>query len=257
MASKFPSSYGRSVPTYGLSTPQINIALQEMGYSPIIYDFSIYNDQERWLLRPEEIIYRYIESGLPVILGIKTRRGGHAVVVCGHSFAPDLWWPLVREPYYGPIRQKGYEGSFAWVENFIIHDDNLSPYLFMPKEFIGSAIICIIVALPRGVFMRAEEAESYSFAKIMERNIVGTLKSNLNILENSEEFEGFWLKEFLHHLDRKKLILRTFLSKKEHLLQQIQNVKNPYVRIYEKIELPSYLWITEVSFPEIFCQQRL
>jgi hypothetical protein len=68
-----------------------------------------------------------------------------------------------------------------------------------------------------------------------------------------------WIKEFIHHASRNKLIIRTFLQKSEDFKATLENTTlNPYISTYyQNMKLPEYIWLIEVSYPEIFCQQRL
>lgn len=109
----FPPIWGGSRP--GLAIEQILWALHEMGYEPISHE----------VLDPEmatEIIYSYVESGIPPILVILLpSRGLHAVTVVGHTYNPSV--DAVRE-IATDIRS-----VTAWCPYFITHDDQMGPYL--------------------------------------------------------------------------------------------------------------------------------
>ena len=73
---------GRAMPSSGLTTQQIMLALRAMGYEPMIY--TSFSTRTADLARRQ--VYHYVESSIPVILGLQfPGRGGHAVTVVGHT----------------------------------------------------------------------------------------------------------------------------------------------------------------------------
>jgi len=172
-ASRLQTGSGRAVPSSGLEVSQMNLVLEEMGYPPVVYNFMDVPEEQFPLEHPDEIAYRYSESGFPVILAIRTRDAGHALVVVGHTFEPNMWWSLAQEPYYGPSKERRpFQTSTRWVDDFIIQDDNMGPYLLMPKEIAQTRLIAaIIVPLPPTIHMKAEEAERYAWTLASDQGI--------------------------------------------------------------------------------------
>jgi hypothetical protein len=109
---------GRAMPSSGLTTQQILFALREMGYEPLIYT----NLTAKSTALARRLIYYYVESSIPVILGLQFPRGGHAVTIVGHTLDLTLP-PEVRR--IGPME---YCLSSDFVPGFIAQDDAGGPF---------------------------------------------------------------------------------------------------------------------------------
>ncbi|MBW8001092.1 MAG: hypothetical protein FVQ80_03615 [Planctomycetes bacterium] len=243
----------RAVPSTGLNAVQISQALKGMGYVPLIYQ---YGEGIRSPFPAERVIYHYMESGIPIMLGIPTSSSGHALTIIGHSFEPDMWWALAQSEYYRRRPSGGpYHCSTTWIQNFIIHDDNFGPYLTIPKEFIWEKAakegLLIVVPLPEDVNIQGEDAEIYAYRMISDQII--TEKMMEMSLEN--KITQKWCEVFFDHLQNEDLVLRTCLldSKKFKKEYTSENLKE----FYKTLAMPNKIWLTEVSIPELFCQSRL
>jgi len=114
MATKytFPTIWGGTTP--GLRVEQIIWALHEMGYEPLSH---VVKDSDV----AHELIYNYIESGIPPILIIRLSKGLHAVTAVGHTY--DLDGRRKEEII------KGVNSTKIWCPYILIHDDQIGPYL--------------------------------------------------------------------------------------------------------------------------------
>jgi hypothetical protein len=259
----------RNIPTPGLNVSQIRAALGYLNCDPIIYDYTFVKKEALQIERPEQIIYRYLESGLPIIIGIDLEGGqGHAIVVVGHTFNPDFWWSEASRLYYnlpktGQKRAENivYHCSNSWIQNFIVQDDNLGPYYFVDTSFFKSWVSCIIVPLPKGVYLTAEEAElqawsavnKKSFVRILAEDVLIQLKENKAVVSNIE-----WLEMFLDFLQSGDLILRTYLRESEEFKSDINKFtrSSEVKKEYLELGMPKYVWVVELSWPDIFCHIR-
>jgi hypothetical protein len=239
----------RDTPTSGLFTVQIVHALKEMGYAPLIYRYG----KNYGECPPERVLYHYLESEIPVILGFHAEKNnGHAVTVIGHSFEPDMWKPVVKKHFHKETVQN-YYCSTDWIQNFIIQDDRLGPYLLLPKDLIWEQAkenLSIIVPLPKKINMLGEAAELYAYRMLSDKVI-------LNMINDSKPdgSSKMWHDIFRQHLEENKLVLRTYLInsndfKKSFSLPQL-------TEIYKNLPMPPKIWLTEISTPELFCQPRL
>jgi hypothetical protein len=247
---------GRRLPTPGLRVIDISTVLEEaMEYSPLVY---VYSEDKKPVFALERMLYHYLESKIPVQLLVPTKGGGHSLTVIGHSFDPDVWWALAREPYY---RDRPSEElchcSTNWIEHFIVQDDNFGPYLTVPKSYIQSCGMsgqsAIAIPLPVDVNIEGPTAElvaTYCIAK--EINVRAMLDAHQNgqISDNTLKlFEVMW-----SHLLKRDLVLRTFLVGRD-------DFKNSYVPAhlkpyYDPLKLYDKIWLTEISIPELFSQTR-
>lgn len=284
MATRYHSPSGRPVPSEGLHPYQMVEALRLMNYSPLYYHAP---EKERWLPCcdncPEKvekekkerrigemerwsqmgIIYRYIESGLPVILCLWLEKlngnskdiiGGHAVTVIGHTFNHDSSPSWKISP---PGINRGYYESANWVNFFIVHDDAIGPYISLPNPNEGLypawgrdvtyQIEAILVPLPPKIHLRAEEAELYAFLSIWDARFQETLGEISNYQRQTQEF--------LDKMNRDRLVLRTLLlSTGEYraFLKNQSQLSNSIKNLYLRKEMPEYIWVVEISDEELF-----
>jgi len=260
-AREIPSP-GRDFPSEGLAVIQITHVLKKMGMSPLVYAYPPAEGELQF--PPQRIIYHYIESGLPVLVGIPIGNTGHALVVIGHTFTPDNWWPIASESYYKNLPSGGlYHCSTTWVDNFIITDDSLGPYLTIDKDFFGAKAqknLVIVVALPEDVLLKGEDAEIYAYNGLSEALEKETVKLSPNGKSR------FWSEHFWNHYRRKNdplirasdIVLRTLLLKSKDLIEEYEkdDYPNEFKRLIKQTPLPTYVWITELSTPGLFAQDR-
>jgi len=256
----------RQIPTSGLTVPQMKAALGYLNCDPILYDYSNIKPEELFYKHPEQIIYRYVESGIPVILGINTATSKHVLVVIGHSFNPDLWWRYVSESYYQLPRSGTdarrhdirYHSSVDWIQNFVIQDDNLGPYYFMERSLLHNNIACILVPLPEKVYLTGEEAELKAYDMIYRDRIETLMNNAVTKLATVGNPNAQWLTMYINHWTNKDLVLRTYLRKSEELKGEIDkftrsaSVKNSIVNT----PMSKHVWIVEISWPDIFSHTR-
>jgi hypothetical protein len=242
----------RGIPTEGLSVPQICHVLRKFDRSPLVYEFG--KDMPA-PYTAERVIYHYLESGIPVIIGIKTAGSGHALVVVGHSFEPDTWWALAGTDYYqGKPSGIKYHCSTTWIQNFIIQDDNYGPYLTIPRDYVWAMAdqsLVVIVPLPKDVMVKGEDAEYYAYRMLSDKIILRRFP---------KEGDTRFVDIFVRHLETDQLVLRTYLQERNEFKQKVKDDKDlsPQLsRFYQDLAMPEHIWITEVSIPELFCQQRL
>jgi len=256
----------RQIPTNGLTEAQMKAALNYLECDPILYNYTLLKQEELYNKHPEQIIYRYIESGLPVIVGIYTARAKHAVVVVGHTFNPDLWWRYASEPYYqvprsgtDPTRNDiKYHSSVDWIQNFIIQDDNLGPYYFMNKELLQNNISSIFVPMPYNVYLYAEEAEIKAYDTIYKQHIQNVFDQAIIELERTASPNLDWLNLFYDFWTRQDLILRTYLRRSENLKRDVDKFTRsaPVKDAILRTSMPKYVWVVEISWPDIFSHLR-
>jgi len=246
---------GRKIPTPGLRPIDISTVLEGEEYSPLVY---VYSEGNKPPFALERMLYHYLESKIPVQLLIPTRGGGHSLTVIGHSFDPDVWWALAREPYYSarPLEEFCH-CSTNWIEHFIVQDDNFGPYLTVPKDYVRSCETsgqsAIAVPLTLDVTIEGPTAELIAtccIAKEINVQRILEARNNGQISDNTWKlFEVMW-----SHFLRRDLVLRTFLVGSDEF-------KNSYVPIhlkqyYDPLRLYNKVWLTEISIPELFSQTR-
>jgi hypothetical protein len=56
------------------------------------------------------------------------------VSVVGHTFNSDLWSPKGEDVYFRSHRKKKWDSSVAFVDYFLVNDDNFGMYMTMSSH---------------------------------------------------------------------------------------------------------------------------
>ena len=221
---------------HGLTTHQMLEAIRSAGHDPLIVD--LLDDRNpndppavtaakaaNIAEKAVKFATPYLESGLPVIIGLNDpASGGHAVVAIGYTH------PAIGKDY---------------PEFLTIHNDNTGCYISLPKHpVVGSNYaldqsIALITPLPDGICMTAAEAETLANSAIMfgapfllsmppfaaHKNPVAAFSGPVNI------------------------ILRIFLSTRHSFRNWATNASDldkPTKTTYRTAELPKFIWIAEI-----------
>ena len=231
--------------SYCLSTDAMVRAIAEAGYQPLCLP-SV--DIGRTILP-------YVESGIPVILGLNIGGGtvGHAVTVVGRVFA----------------RQDNPTNcAIDYVPAFIVHDDQNGPYMWLPADKrastnfsfsndtikrdtpegpielnVQSNAVFAVALMSTRVFSTAACAEYYAWSRI---------DGNLKILSAARPILAdldMLMDELLAAHSTENIVLRTYLTSaagyRRHLAQgsASDNLKDALLHLH----LPHFTWITEIS----------
>ena len=232
-----------------LSTNAMVRAIAEAGYQPLI------------LPGPDigEAILPYVESGIPVILGLDIDGSvGHAVTVIGRVFA--------RQD--NPTNR-----AIDYVPAYIVHDDQSGPYMKLPLDKNAAATLSfndqtIKRHLPSGpvelnvrchavlsialmstrVFSTAARAEHNAWSQV--RTVLNDLPSARQALkERNMPINEMLLDELQAAHSTDCIVLRTYLTSaagyRRHLAQgsASDDLKDALLDFH----LPHFTWVTEIS----------
>lgn len=257
---------GRSLPAEsGLTAIQILDALQGMGFPAVMYTrdnidpcshhiegaYTIQGNTEdekkqaldiRRTAKLADIAYRYVESGLPVILGT----ADHAIVAIGHSYDHAAMSATV---------------AIQRIPSFFINNDATGPYQEMPlfKRTPGQLsfldVRTVITVAPPEVTLRGEDAERMAtecIARVLEEQPDPKKpKKFKDILPLVRPELGPWLKQ---------RECRTYLMRSVQLQQEIRRsmkLKNTPRAVGNRLlvlDFPKYVWVTEISSPGLLNQ---
>jgi len=203
---------------------------------------------------PGVTIYGFLESGFPVIVVVKTKKGKpHALTVVGHTFDKNIWLAYA-EPYYfdEPLTGGGgYHSNIAWIRFFIVQDDNLGPYFFVPRVNLDSIIEAIIVPLPYAkVVVSPKHAERAAYKGLAE--FANTTTAARVIGANSQ-----WLEILKSHFDPNDAegwVLRPYLRLKDQVIELFANHEfGPAVAQSLSQNPGTVFWVVELSWPNLYC----
>jgi len=232
----------------GLNLAQVSKVFEEMGYSgDTFYEFPKDNPPR---FQPEQIIYMYVESKIPVFIGLplEVLGTGHSIVVCGHLLDKQSWWPEALPSYYTRIPSgESWLSSVSWANEWIITDDNFGPYLSMPKHLCD--VSWIAVPLPKQILVKGEMATLNTFWTLHT-----PMFNYLTDLASKKRCSP-WIDPFLRHLLEGKIVFRQFLTTAEEFKESIRNddlIDRDLAEDYLSMNLPEYIWVVELSIPELF-----
>lgn len=272
-------SSSRDVPAESVLFEEMAYGLKRMGLSPLplIEDDSI-DEDEHYLSRDELFAasYCYLESGVPLILASRD----HAVTAVGHTLGAgseraDAAIDRLRAT--DEAFQKANDGervpailySDAWVDGLVVQDDAEGPFRVLPradrdaenlKSIFGPKMISgngsfmsnfnsVLVPLPSSIFL----VEAHIKAEIENMLVEQRHRRALHpILEKAMDIAG-----------SNPLVMRLYFTKavdykaavREQLSDPDSGISKQLVLAYEKLPMPQYVWVCEITTRELFCQE--
>lgn len=234
-------SFGRTLPSRGLTLAQVATVIGEFGLDAVTY----YRDQlaRRFRLSPGDdwagcsyrdeedamtrLLVSYIDSGMPPLIGVP----GHAVVGLGVHYGDE---PVVER-----------DGSLLLASDFassiIVNDDNHPPYTLVQPGSDGKVSYgfkdfdSIAVPMPRKVFLTAEEAEA-------------TAVDLLRQLGPPKGLEKRW---------KGQLVRRTLCTSSKNYKSFRQQARDPVVDELLRQPLPHFLWLVEYYPRELWGDKQV
>ena len=259
----------------GLSIEAVQKVLEEIGLSTIHMNFFEHPD-----INYNEYIYNYIESRYPVLLifrtinvehVVRTINVEHVVSVLGHTLNWDMWRPEAELSYSYSIQgsqvsRLNYRSTSAWVDHFIIHDDNFGMYLCLPVDALKRVTIpkydpsfrasSAVVILPPNVTTPAWKAEQASV--IITKYLLQWLKNNNVGLDK-------WSDRVLISdkvSPQRPAVVRTFLIDKKAYSKSLDQTDFEGNKFSESDKaklteyLPSYFWLSEITLPDLYTANK-
>lgn len=176
----------------------------------------------------------------------------HVVLVFGHTRHSDEWHPQAIPEYAGPGSAK-YLPASAWIDHFLIHDDNLGPYYTLSSHALeydpdvrAHWIIAIRKQTPN---LTATGAEA--IAAVMLTNMLPQLATSSS---------GRWFDYITQNTWR--YVLRTILMTREDYIAHLQGAqghdgtKAKPEELAGLAGLPERIWMVEFSLPSLFTGNR-
>jgi len=75
----------RQLPTKGLPTQNISFVLKKMGFGTVVYSYDAKSKYVYNKSKFKEIMFAYIESGIPIIATLSSKKNNHAVLIIGRK----------------------------------------------------------------------------------------------------------------------------------------------------------------------------
>lgn len=233
-------SFERQIPSKGLNIQQMSFTLKEFGFGTRIYSRNFYNKDF------ERLLSTYIESGIPIILGVDNFEIGgsigHALLCVGREKINEAQIenlePNLIEDAGLLARIIAKELTFYDWDNvkkpFIFIDDNFPVYqrssmekpvqYYKDSEWDKCVVTHFIVPLYPKIYLEAYEAKNYVFRFLV---------SNLSPIEAKSE-----------------VLIRFYLASSRSFKHDISFNRgiDPNVReIILETQMPKFVWVAELS----------
>lgn len=242
------------MPGKGLDVPQIRKIFTELNLRFNDVDYSLSDEQLRKDLPFQKYAYAGLESGGGALVGFRLagrdlrEEAKHIIPVYGHTFNKDTWAPNADLSYFRIGEGVGYIPSESWTSSFLGHDDNFGPNFCIPRLYIENNKVDYVVEIFRpGMLYGGMQAEALAL------NILYSLLPSLTDSQNR------WILRLVEWIDKQQVVFRaqavTTAEYVEHL-----SVLRDWEGNREKDELcellaqemPSYVWVVEISIPQLF-----
>jgi len=250
----------------GLDIAQTINVIKNQGCFAKTFDFHLKDTDKlfkslhkKFDLPPSGIIYPWMESGLPGFIVFVTKKDIlHAVPIIGHTLNTDRWDPEADIRYRKNVRYH-FRSVSAWVDNYIIHDDNFGMYLCYPTDKLEEKKRNYGYLVNYVLFMPKEEI-TYPPDKI-EISLIAIMRNILDKFSGLTKEENPWLYKLKHELSA-PLVSRTIACQKSNY---VQNLKNPDCFnkiIADKLQrqiaahLPESFWLTEITLPDLYVANK-
>ena len=210
-----------------------------------------------------EWIYPLVESGHPVLLAFNpTHLAGHVVTVLGHTMNSDKW-DCEAHLAYRPEAFGTYHASAAWVDHFIINDDNFGMYTCMPPSYLRSKVLPQYDRTQRATFAMGFLPPGLNVPPyIAEKAAIGLVRKLQDVYQPASD--NRWLRRIWEQLEQpqKGIVARTLGCTKEqyvaHLKAKVDSDGHGPVSAISKTlaKAPDHLWLTEVSLPDLYTANK-
>lgn len=277
-ATMYDVSYGRSIPSEGLHNGQILQALRALGYDPISYDVV-----DLSAIVAQRLLYRLIESEIPVIVGLvepyeeSAKWTGHAITAFGHGLSSSI--PSLRQypEYTASNNSLRYIDSSDYSCAFIVNDDAAGLYRWMElvnTKDVDTSILSHIYTSPEDIrriseFLRTLVKNGITVSAIFYDSsgkpdmlagidfLAAPLPPAVTLPPRDAQDKA--LAAFITAIAAivnfplnllPKFVIRTYLVESNKYKLHIGKVANPTSEFAWWIQssyLPKWIWVTEIS----------
>ena len=242
----------------GLSPAQILAIPQCLGLNTLAGNFLVQPtvDYAEWA-------YPLVESGYPVLLAFNpTHALGHVVVLLGHTMNSDKW-DCEAHLAYRPEAFWTYHASAAWVDHFVINDDNFGMYTCMPPGYLRSKLLPQYDSTQRATFAVAFLPPSLDVPPYLAEKVAIELVRNF-LEAHAPGPNNRWLYRIWQQLQHgeKGIVGRTLGCKRDAYIAHLKaeadsDGQGPIVDIPKELsEAPDDLWLTEISLPDLYTANK-
>lgn len=229
----------------GLSSHQIADVLRVAGYATHLLHFEKPSDAAK-LVDMRTTLYPYIESGIPVLLGVVPSNGAaHAILLIGHKWnsTPSEDIQTLTPVDEGSV-QIQFIDSATWAYPFVCHNDNTGPYLDISDNsnvshpYSISQVQMAIPFLGDDIFIDASEAR-LAIDLLIRYFLPQVIRASEDTRQGKDRGE----------LGPIKIVNRLFLCERKHFRAHVREsaMSDSLKRYYREKWLPRYFWLMELN----------
>lgn len=235
------NGYERRLPTKGLDYLLISKVFMEAGFYPVLYNSDKLEDSSKF----KRILHYYIESGIPIAVGLEINRNAkHSIICIGHGKV-DI----------GRIEKKQYAISDAYDKNhhiwlidsadlvtdYIVMDDNQNPYskyAWKDGDFDNTNLLgewkpeYLMVPLYKRMFLEAADAYDICTSVLADSELgIQKQEPGIGTIENP-------------------MVIRLFMASargfKNYRINSFSDANTDIKERYINTPFPRFVWVCEV-----------
>lgn len=234
----------RQLPSKGLLTSDISYVLKKLGFGSKIYSTDNNDDSATHLDKKKfkELMYHYVESGIPLIASLSNKVHSHAVLIIGREKIDKEISFKKRFNFKSSNSKNDFSTAF---KKLLIMDDNNAPYELVDydKPIYDSEIndyykfASFVVPLYSRVYLDAYEFEIGFFALIDSFSKHSGTK-NIKFIDN-----------------KKNYITRFFLASSrsyKNYIGNLEQISEDMKMLILNKSMPKFIWVGEIIFGDIY-----
>ncbi len=248
----------RVIPTEGITYKTISKIFYEFGFAPKLY-VQTSNKTQHYLndITLFETLNYYVESGMPVAVGLDYGSLGHSIVCIGHGRKstdfPDRAVMNTKQMYDNGVF---YINSAELYDEFIFQDDSQRPYIKRSRNLNNNSINinskpvninCIVAPLHRRMYMDA----------VVAKKVIINILSEPSYTPYSPEKESIDISK-PGLTSNNPIVFRLFLASSRHFKEsRLKNIKNKWLfDLYQEIPMPHFIWVCELYTKKGYLEKR-
>lgn len=178
----------------------------------------------------------------------------HVVPVVGNTVNTDEWHPLGASLHVNG--EEHVSSNSVWIDHLVVHDDMLGPYYCLSRAALFPSqseeplnVHLAIAILPDGVLLSPQQADGVGREALSEL---------ITLLAQQDLGRGDWWTFLCKSFERR--ICRTVLIDRKTYIDMLRDprltsAQHRHLDSAER-DLPEYLWMCELSLPNLFLANR-
>ena len=229
-------SFKRQLPSPGINTENISYVLKKLGFGPIVYSRVSGNESDLYEEKEfKDILYMYIESGIPLIATLSSKNGYHAVLVIGReNIDKTINYKKGLFSSFGGKKKYNFSEAF---NKLLIMNDNHPPYeivdysapIFDKGVKSDYHLDSFIVPLYSKVYLEAFQFKIYFFM------VIDSLEKYLKNDKFIEEKEEYIFRFFL-----------TSSNSYKSYLAKSKGISKSFKLLTVNKSMPKFVWVGEI-----------